>query len=152
MGTTNRLTQAVKLYHQRQRTKGLCRACPEKLSPESTQFCPRHVAQRRHRHRVKKLHTRWLAWRAKHLKRCEDFPGPCCQGCHDIDELQFDDLENGNMTYLCCEKRASAGVVMVQALYQASLKHAVSYKTKPDLNQITKLPQGLLRTYLESCQ
>lgn len=245
----NKGTKATKLYQDRQRAKGLCRCCPEPLSPDSTQLCAAHLDKQRsrfaqkvvvvpkkkrckympvknnvrayipvevdlrrrtpeqkdatrlannarkreeykaykamrkkmgastrltHEEKMERLRIRtaaekqeliennhqvWLLWRDAHLKTCKDFTGLCCVGCHNVDRLEFDELENGDPSYLCCEKRLTAGLIGRSApqnisRYAYHLNHAVSYEPKPltmathNKKDVAKLPKGLLKTWV----
>ena len=56
--------------------------------------------------RCARAHALWLKWREKHLMTCADIPeGLCCKRCHASSALIFDEFENGDITYLCCQKR-----------------------------------------------
>ena len=41
--------QNARTYRERQRQKGLCRACPNKLAPTSISLCEKHLLQDRER-------------------------------------------------------------------------------------------------------
>jgi len=99
-------------------------------------------------------------WQKQHIKLCEDFAGPCCTGCHRGDQLYLLELDNGDAAHVCClvriaNKLGGTGDESL-ALFAARNKHAVSTKPnrlpQPTSQVISKLPQGLLRAYLEGLQ
>ena len=53
--TSNKYTLHTKVYHSRQNAMGLCRSCPQPLSPDSKQLCERHLAKQR-----ETMRRRWM--------------------------------------------------------------------------------------------
>lgn len=95
----------------------------------------------------------FAAWQKQHIKRCGDYTGTCCAGCHDADDLYVIELGE-DVAYVCCLMRIKNKLGIEdegQALHVARDRHAVTPKPEDDNHDaevIVQLPPGLLRTYL----
>jgi len=94
---------------------------------------------------LQQVERAFAQWQKTHIRRCEDFAGPCCSGCHEDDNLILLDLDNSDVAYICCLKRIENKLCMSDA-YESLLVqryrnlHAVAPKWKPSHDAVAKLP------------